>query len=265
MFPKFGTIRFVALRQLSYDSVQSTFLRGATVIKLPSLRIKAGSNMQLTRWFTWIAATATIAAACSSSPALADTVYSLVDYPTLEQGWTLSGTITTDGNTGTLNPGDILAWSWKLSKSGSSDVTIDNTTGFLTPQGQTPGLFAVSGSNLILVDGQGFAAERDGYPSSTYTMFWDEIRNLSFTSGDVWNASSTNGSQTTWYYHNNATGSIPALQAGGYAIATAVPEPSTLTFLGTAFAGLGVVYLRRRARNCTGAARCRGLIPGRLV
>jgi len=41
--------------------------------------------------------------------------YGIVDYPADQNGWALSGAITTDGKTGVLAPSDILSWTWTIS------------------------------------------------------------------------------------------------------------------------------------------------------
>jgi len=40
--------------------------------------------------------------------------YDIQNYPTDQNGWTLSGAITTDGKTGVLAPSDILSWTWTI-------------------------------------------------------------------------------------------------------------------------------------------------------
>jgi hypothetical protein len=51
--------------------------------------------------------------------------YDIQNYPTDQNGWTLSGAITTDGKTGVLAPSDILSWTWTI-------------TGFLGVPGPIP-------------------------------------------------------------------------------------------------------------------------------
>jgi hypothetical protein len=44
--------------------------------------------------------------------------YNIVNYSTLQNGWTLNGTITTDGNIGALSSDDIVAWAYSVTQSG---------------------------------------------------------------------------------------------------------------------------------------------------
>ena len=51
-------------------------------------------------------------------------------------------------------------------------------------------------------------------------------------------------------YNNNGTGDNNVSMGGGGSFTiTAVPEPATVTLLGSAMLGLGAVYLRRRGRR----------------
>jgi hypothetical protein len=77
-----------------------------------------------------------------SSPHLAraDIIYNLIDYPADQNGWSISGTITTDGMTGYLTSNDILAWTWTATDgtstiSRSSPGSLFEVVGLLaTPQ-----------------------------------------------------------------------------------------------------------------------------------
>ncbi len=50
------------------------------------------------------------------------TTYHIQNYPDLQNGWTLSGTITTDGTIGTIQPVDILSWTWTITQ-GTNSIT----------------------------------------------------------------------------------------------------------------------------------------------
>src|SRR5208283_5916828 len=51
---------------------------------------------------------------------IADRMYDLQSGPSLPMGWTLSGTITTDGTIGTIQATNILSWTWTLTNGVSS-------------------------------------------------------------------------------------------------------------------------------------------------
>ena len=68
-------------------------------------------------------AAAALLAVCGASALQAGAVvYNIVNYPGLENGWTVSGTITTDGTIGTLSASDITAWSWSLTDGATTDT-----------------------------------------------------------------------------------------------------------------------------------------------
>jgi hypothetical protein len=48
---------------------------------------------------------------CGTRTAQADTIYNLISFPTLQNGYSVTGTITTDGRLGTLAYSDIIATS----------------------------------------------------------------------------------------------------------------------------------------------------------
>jgi hypothetical protein len=54
--------------------------------------------------------------------------YDWVDYPPLENGYTVSGTITTDGNTGTLAASDITSWTLQISQGPTTIDSLNSST-----------------------------------------------------------------------------------------------------------------------------------------
>lgn len=52
---------------------------------------------------------------CCASTTAASITYIIQNYASLQDGYTLSGTITTDGNVGTLSASDITGWSFTTS------------------------------------------------------------------------------------------------------------------------------------------------------
>jgi hypothetical protein len=58
-------------------------------------------------------------------------IYGIVNYPTLQNGYTVSGTITTNGATGTVLPGiDITSWDISITKGTTTVVTLTPTDSF---------------------------------------------------------------------------------------------------------------------------------------
>ena len=69
-----------------------------------------------------------------SSLVFGNLIYNIQDHASYQNGWTLSGTITTDGNLGVLTAADILSWSVTISN-GSTALSFNDG-------GQNVGTFA---------------------------------------------------------------------------------------------------------------------------
>ena len=54
-----------------------------------------------------------------------------MNYPSLQNGYTISGTVTTDGNTGTISDGDVTSWSIAISLSGVNQYTFTPDNSYL--------------------------------------------------------------------------------------------------------------------------------------
>jgi hypothetical protein len=81
---------------------------------------------------TALLATLSLALVTGIAPASdgASITYNIQNYASLQNGYTLSGTITTDGNLGTLTGFDITAWSYTVTL---GSTVVDNETS-LTPE-----------------------------------------------------------------------------------------------------------------------------------
>jgi hypothetical protein len=51
----------------------------------------------------------------------ADTTYNFVSYPSLQNGYTLSGTIITNGTFGPLTGADVVSWTWTITDGVNTD------------------------------------------------------------------------------------------------------------------------------------------------
>ena len=121
------------------------------VLKSIHPKVESGPTRETTmrhRLFAAAAATALIAAAHIADAG--QITYSLQNYAADQNGSTLSGTVTTDGNLGTLTQADIVAWTWTvtppvgapftLSGSGADSIVqnlIATDTQLLLPEIQT--------------------------------------------------------------------------------------------------------------------------------
>ena len=93
--------------------------------------------------------------------------YDIVNYPDLQNGWTLSGTITTDGTTGTIQSSDITSWTWTVTMDGTTHtyqstdpgamtvtqaLMASNTGLYLSPLGGLPYIELQDSGHVILQD-----------------------------------------------------------------------------------------------------------------
>ena len=78
--------------------------------------------------------------------------YSLQNYATDQAGSTLTGSVTTDGNLGTLTAADIVAWTWTVSPPVGAPFTLSGVT-------STVENLVATDTQLLLPVGQSNAAQ----------------------------------------------------------------------------------------------------------
>jgi PEP-CTERM motif-containing protein len=155
--------------------------------------------------------------------------YSIANYPADQNGATLSGTITTDGVSGPLASSDILAWSWTITPAGGTPFTYTSSDIGAT-SGIAGAVASPSSITLALPPGTDFY-EFALYNGQTAAVGLEYERS---SSGNLYFGKTSAG--IIWNDPNPAMGGNDP-----WIIATAaVPEPSTLTLLGIAAAGLAL-------------------------
>jgi PEP-CTERM motif len=180
--------------------------------------------------------------AIASTAESASITYSVVNYPALQNGFTVSGTITTNGATGSSLPGiDITSW--------DINIAFQSTLTTLTPSNtfNQTGTFDATNSELTITGADSIVFI--GVPGS---IQWVGISNFGVYDGNVL------GESTMW-------NSVFPL---GSSVAT-VPEPSSLILAmiggGIALACVVVRHHRGKSLPATGQATCRPTAPRTLL
>jgi len=171
--------------------------------------------------------------------AAADTTYTISQ---LFGGASIGGTITTDGNSGTLSKSDIVSWDLIVTGQTGKTITLDSANSGL---GITGNDLSASGTNLLFNfsgnDGGGIGSQLNGWGSSGYYYFCDATSNGACAAGEsavptnVWDPTNS-----LWGYAESGEQVIGT--TGGDA---AAPEPSSLWLLGSGLFGF-VGMVRRK-------------------
>ena len=188
----------------------------------------------------------------------ADMIYDLQNYPADQNGHTLSGTISTDGTIGTLQPSNILSWS----------VTIDGTDNFSSHDAGASTLLAglgPSASPTELTFSPSPSAAASLFELSTEPPGGGPVSSLQWLNPPTgipesplyaayYHAGPPATIQSSLWYTNNPImgGTDPWVLA--VAQTTAVPEPSALVLVGSAIV-CGLAYGLARKRRAQRKAR----------
>jgi hypothetical protein len=169
--------------------------------------------------------------------------YNIVNYPDFQNGWTLSGTITTDGTTGFIIEKNIKSWMFTITK-GDSTFTVSNTTAnaSITRLGN---LKATATELLLPMPPASGGVNEFGLgvviPDANVIVSWIQQINLGGDDISRYDGTASKGVDQGWNVNPNTTTGLGS--KANWVIAT-VPEPSTF-FL----AGVGVVCVVIGART----------------
>ena len=184
----------------------------------------------------------------------ADIVYNIADYSTLQSGWTLSGTITTDGVTNKyLAQSDIKSWSVTITQGSTAyNFSSDSSGSYIVLQNQ---IFA-SATQITVATPAGNAGTVNDLElgTSSSEIQWHRLsasafRGTTYPPEDFYLAYS--GSTNFWDTSAVVGGDPNGLTLGSetnwvIASTAAVPEPSSLVMVAIAGVGGLIVHARRR-------------------
>ncbi len=228
------------------------------------------------RQIAMVAVAVFLAFVVAGSVAKADITYTIVDQGTYYQGgWSVNGTITTDGTIGQLSPGDLLSATLTLSNPTVGVYTATDITMFSNDEGvnyptatqtalQLPYRGGGESSALAIIGANGvsvawfnpftYLAPPGGDPEYGY------FGCISRPPSDAWGAPDADA----WGAEYGATGDQPGqdaytippdLQTLGanmtwvIATTTPVPEPSTIVLLGFGTISMLAYVWRKRTRT----------------
>ena len=195
---------------------------------------------------------AAITVACSaliSGLQAAPITYSLVNNAALQNGYTLSGSITTDGTIGVLSDSNITGWAWTVTNTATSAVTfsesgtsvmsnriVASATQFTLPQANLDVSF-------LRINTSGGFIRWDRYPENDMGM---GMPGMTFPALDGYMAA---GNGVFFWDQYSVNVPLTSTSDGSWIIAEAststIPEPSTYGLLFGGFT-LAVVAMRRR-------------------
>jgi hypothetical protein len=192
---------------------------------------------------SWLLALLSFGLVLTTAPTRAgDVTYNLISYPALQDGYTLSGTITTDGSIGTAETGaNIISW----------NINIPGAAGFPLNPGDSSidfnGDFITTASGLLEL-----AAPTD--PTARNSISFNST--VTFKASIAWSRYSpsfdfdlyTAGSENIAFWDakapvNDSVGGDP------WIIASTVPEPGSLALAVLGSACIAVVQWTRRGRR----------------
>jgi hypothetical protein len=178
--------------------------------------------------------------------------YDFASYSDLQNGWALSGTITTNGTIGTLTAGDISSYSFTITK-GSTTLTESSSD----PKAAISDVLGLQASSTALTmptpAASSFSAFEIGNSTSGQELTYNRGNGATKgnVSDDYLESNTASGSlQDSWSAVTSTSNTLSLGSENPWTIATAsaVPEPSSLVLAGIALVGGTVVAIRRRRK-----------------
>jgi len=193
---------------------------------------------------------------CSAAGSMGGTItYDFVSYAALQNGYTLSGTITTDGSLGPLSSADITAWNYTIT---NGTITDEESGAGAETQGLTASSTQLTLPQSTAPLGYSYLALNGGPPNSdyrsqlfyAYLVPWPVNPSLFV---DIYQSIIPQGPTPPGFYGwEDDAFDPPGLSLGGspWIIAqAAVPEPDSVTLALVGSACLAAAQWTRRRRR----------------
>jgi hypothetical protein len=174
---------------------------------------------------------------------MAARTYDLQSGPSLPMGWTLSGTITTDGTIGTIQATNILSWTWTMT-SGVSSFTVSSTDPGAAVWTST-GITSTGAALLVPYLGS------IGFDGPGGALQWDNPDNQTQYNQVQWGVSTGGfgGPGVSWWQGMPAPWSLAGQIASASPVAVPEPSPLSIAAFGALCGCVHVIGHKRRARR----------------
>ncbi len=192
------------------------------------------------REFVFAAAAVSILVAGARTTLAGQITYSIQNYAADQAGSTLTGSITTDGNLGTLTAADIVAWTWTVTPPSGPRLTLSGVT-------STVSLLIATDQQLLLPIGENNAIPSEFFlvgPVGSSTAQLEYFRPSVGQGDSIYSAANGNLTSAYWITDNPEMGGTDPWVVG--VAASPVAEPSGVVLLGLGITGFIVAGARRR-------------------
>ena len=198
------------------------------------------------RQFVFAAAAVSILVAGARTTLAGQITYSLQNYAADQNGATLTGAITTDGNLGTLTAADIVAWTWTVTPPVGPPLTLSGVT-------STVSLLTATDQQLLLPIGENNAIPSEFFlvgPVGSSTAQLEYFRPSVGQGDSIYSAANGNLGSAYWITDNPQMGGTDPWVIG---VATSsVPEPSGVVLVSLGITGLLLARSWRRSSRKQG-------------
>ena len=193
------------------------------------------------RQFVFAAAAVSVLVAGARTTLAGQITYSLQNYAADQNGSTLTGSITTDGNLGTLTAADIVAWTWTVTPPAGPPLTLSGVT-------STVSLLMATDQQLLLPIGENNAIPSEFFlvgPVGSSTAQLEYFRPSVGQGDSIYSAANGNLGSAYWITDNPPMGGTDPWVIG---VATSsVPEPSGVVLVSLGITGLLLARTWRRS------------------